>query len=174
MEQEEKLEQPNEEVQSQEIDFKEPQLPDIDLPESIEEILEDPNLPEESKVKIVTAFMTTVHHFSSSYAGPIPDPDSLRQYEDILPGSADRILKMAENQGSHRRKREIKEGDSRIKQSSTGQWMGFLLALTFMIIAAYLTINGYPIVGGLIATTTIGIVITAFVLGKKYDRADPN
>ena len=37
----------------------------------------------------------------SEWSGPLPAPDDLRQYEDILPGSADRILRMAENQQQH-------------------------------------------------------------------------
>lgn len=35
-------------------------------------------------------------------SGPIPSPEVFREYEDILPGSADRILAMAELQQAHR------------------------------------------------------------------------
>lgn len=36
------------------------------------------------------------------FSGPIPHPRILKGYEEILPGSADRILTMAENQSKHR------------------------------------------------------------------------
>ena len=36
------------------------------------------------------------------FAGPIPPPSMMKQYEETLPGSADRILKMAEKQSEHR------------------------------------------------------------------------
>lgn len=36
-------------------------------------------------------------------SGPIPDPRSLEAYEKILPGAAERILKMAESEALHRR-----------------------------------------------------------------------
>lgn len=35
---------------------------------------------------------------TASYSGPLPHPSSFQQYEDTLPGSADRILKMSENE----------------------------------------------------------------------------
>ncbi|MFQ7172706.1 MAG: DUF2335 domain-containing protein [Thomasclavelia ramosa] len=39
---------------------------------------------------------------SVSYSGPIPHPSDFEQYERVLPGAADRILTMAENQSAHR------------------------------------------------------------------------
>jgi len=42
------------------------------------------------------------------FAGPIPPPSMMKQYEETLPGSADRILKMAENQSEHRQWMEKK------------------------------------------------------------------
>jgi uncharacterized membrane protein len=38
------------------------------------------------------------HHFQ----GPLPQSGDFAAYERTLPGAADRILKMAENQASHR------------------------------------------------------------------------
>ena len=46
---------------------------------------------------------------SQEFAGPIPPPSMMKQYEGTLPGSADRILKMAENQSEHRQWMEKKE-----------------------------------------------------------------
>ena len=40
----------------------------------------------------------------SSFSGPIPPPNIIKGYEEILPGSADRIIAMAENQSKHRQK----------------------------------------------------------------------
>ena len=36
------------------------------------------------------------------WAGPIPPPEALQKYEDLVPGAANRILKMAEGQTAHR------------------------------------------------------------------------
>jgi len=39
---------------------------------------------------------------SMPYQGPITPPELLRQYDEIVPGAADRILEMAEEQSKHR------------------------------------------------------------------------
>lgn len=38
------------------------------------------------------------------YSGPIPSANELKKYEDVLPGAAERIIAMAENQSRHRQK----------------------------------------------------------------------
>ena len=40
------------------------------------------------------------------FSGPLPHPEHLREYENILPGSADRVIRMAEDQAKHRQSLE--------------------------------------------------------------------
>ena len=42
----------------------------------------------------------------SEFSGPIPPPNIIKGYEEVLPGSADRILAMAEKQSNHRQEME--------------------------------------------------------------------
>lgn len=42
----------------------------------------------------------------SEFSDPIPPPSIISGYENVLPGSADRILAMAENQAKHRQEME--------------------------------------------------------------------
>jgi uncharacterized membrane protein len=56
--------------------------------------------------------------FQSEFSGPLPPPGMLARYNDALPDGADRIVKMAEDQSSHRRRME-----------SRGQIFAFVLAL---------------------------------------------
>jgi uncharacterized membrane protein len=46
------------------------------------------------------------------YIGPIPPPSIMEGWEKVLPGSADRILKMAEKQSAHRISIEAKVIDA--------------------------------------------------------------
>ena len=39
--------------------------------------------------------------------GPLPDPSSLGEYDQVLPGLADRIVNMAEEEAEHRRKHKL-------------------------------------------------------------------
>ncbi|MCD4697144.1 MAG: DUF2335 domain-containing protein [Bacteroidales bacterium] len=52
------------------------------------------------KKQLIQALVSFEYH--KIHQGPIPDPDTLAGYEEILPGSTDRIFPMAEKQGQHR------------------------------------------------------------------------
>lgn len=43
---------------------------------------------------------------ASAWEGPLPSPEDLRRYEEILPGAANRILEMAEKQQAHNHNQE--------------------------------------------------------------------
>ncbi len=51
---------------------------------------------------------------SEQLQGPIPPPSYLSGYEQLLPGAADRILKMAEKETEHRQAMEKKALDAEI------------------------------------------------------------
>ena len=48
----------------------------------------------------------------TALSGPLPPPEMLAQYEEILPGAAERILSMAERQAEHRQKMEQDESEA--------------------------------------------------------------
>ena len=45
---------------------------------------------------------TTAVAVSQSFSGPLPPPEVLEHYERIAPGTAERLLAMAESQSAHR------------------------------------------------------------------------
>ena len=91
----------------------------------------------------------------ASYAGPLPHPVLLRQFNEMIPNGADRIMKVFEGQSYHR-----------IKIEASGPPLA-LFALALILGAgcfvAYLgdTKTG----GGVIIFTLVGIV-SLFVTGK--------
>jgi uncharacterized membrane protein len=48
----------------------------------------------------------TVVTQSTQWSGPLPPPEALQKFEQIITGSADRILQMAELEQKHRIERE--------------------------------------------------------------------
>lgn len=46
--------------------------------------------------------VATLVQSNISHSGPLPDPDTLQRYEQVLPGLAERILVMAEKQSEQR------------------------------------------------------------------------
>ena len=108
---------------------------------------------------------------AASWAGPLPPPGALRSFEEVIPGSAERILTMAEKQMDHRIlvERKIISGD--YIQSYLGIAAGFLLSVMIILGGIYLIIQGHDWAGGiLIGLDLIGLA-TVFVLGSNSRRA---
>jgi len=51
------------------------------------------------------------------FSGPLPPPSVLSQYNQVVPGAAERIIAMAESQSEHRQQLENKVIESDIKNS---------------------------------------------------------
>lgn len=85
----------------------------------------------------ITRVEAHIEHFS----GPIPPPGAMQGYEDVSPGSADRILTMAEYGQRHRARYEI-----------LGLIFGFVVAMSLIALAAYLVTLGF-------AWQSVGVVV---------------
>lgn len=109
-----------------------------------------------------------------SFRGPLPQPGALREYESILPGAADRILTMAENQASHRQAMEKEaveltrfELSSGFTRANRGLNLGALVAMVIVAGGAFMAYLGYPEAGGgVIGGTIVGLAAT-FVYGAR-------
>jgi uncharacterized membrane protein len=91
-------------------------------------------LPDRQKPRIVGIGMSK----SEIYSGPLPHPDHFQKYEQICPGAANRIIKMAEGQIVHRQKLETKHLDSNVKNERLGMHYSFWIIAMF--IAAGITL----------------------------------
>jgi uncharacterized membrane protein len=69
-------------------------------------------------------------------SGPLPHPQVLARYDEVVPGGADRIVKLAENQVKHRQ-----------TMQSRGQIFTFVLALVVLIGGIGLVAHGNSIEG---------------------------
>lgn len=101
------------------------------------------------------------------YTGPIPPPAMLRDYEQILPGLADRIITMAENQATHRRDIEkvVVYGGSR--RSNLGLAAGLIVALAFGWWSYQLVLHDHELVGTIFGTADLGGLVSLFVIGRN-------
>lgn len=102
-----------------------------------------------------------------SFSGPIPPPDTLRGYEEIRPGFAERIVHMAEQEQAHRIECEKKIVLETAAGSKRGQWMGFLVAIFFVIAAVILGLRGHDWLAATIGGGTLVAIVTVFVKKDK-------
>lgn len=109
---------------------------------------------------------------STSYSGPIPPASELRKYEDILPGSADRILQMAERQSSHRQEMESRMLDASIKSEKAGQRFGFCIFIAVIIIGGILLWNEKDILGMSTLVTAVAGIVSLFIYGRHSAKKE--
>ena len=74
------------------------------------------------------------------FSGPIPPPSIIEGYERVLPGSADRIITMAEKQSEHRQRMEEKMIDSEARDGLLGVVFAFLLGIEYIIAAIIMVV----------------------------------
>src|SRR5258707_15759850 len=84
-------------------------------------------------------------HTQTLYQGPLPQPEDFANYERVLPGAADRILKMAETQATHRQglERFAVRGD--FFKAMMGTVLGYIAFAGAMAGAVFLFFNNKPI-----------------------------
>ena len=118
-----------------------------------------------------------IQNVTQTYSGPIPHPDDLRRYDEIIPGAAERILRMAELENQHRHQQEdlaihaniqaqqkqveINELQTRMtfKSDSLGQSLGFVVTLLSLGGCLYLaSINQPWVAGALVGLPLAGVI----------------
>ena len=85
--------------------------------------------PEEQQV-LVRALSITQHR-----SGPLPAGEDIKIYAEVIPEGGDRLMKTVEKQLGHRFDIEHIGVRRTFNQSSTGQWMAFVIAIVFGLIA---------------------------------------
>lgn len=106
------------------------------------------------------------------YSGPIPSANELRKYEDIVPGAADRILKMAEEQSRHRRKMESEMLVASIRAERVGQILGFLIFLVALVAGIVLMILGKDAIGLITSLGSLAAIIGLFIYSRNTGKTE--
>lgn len=101
------------------------------------------------------------------YAGPLPHPDTLQRFNEIVPGAADRILKQFEAQSEHRRYLEKRFSFHEIIKSYLGLACGFVIGAGAIGGGIWLAVLGNNILGGIIGSTGIIGLVAVFVYGTN-------
>src|SRR5690349_12341887 len=84
---------------------------------------------------------------ATSFSGPLPPPQILEEYDRIAPGSAGRIIAMAEKQADHRRRMETQIVSSDITNSRVGLICGLVIGLGGLVAATIIAVKGNPQAG---------------------------
>jgi uncharacterized membrane protein len=131
------------------------------------------SIPKSERPKVAQIVGSVVFQSSiQQFSGPLPPPEHLREYEQIVPGAAERLIKMAEDQSVHRRGLENRVIDAQIRQSDRGQWMAVAVAMLFLAGSIWVTLAGFPWVGSILGGTTVASLVGIFITSKWQQKKD--
>ncbi len=114
-------------------------------------------------------------------SSPIPPSEMAAQYEALAPGAADRILSLAEQEATHRRKMGEKAVNAQIellresaKDTKRGQLFGFIIGLSAILASAYMATHGAQVVGGAVGVSSLVGLVSVFIHGRKQQPTHPS
>jgi uncharacterized membrane protein len=106
------------------------------------------------------------------HTGPLPHPQILRGYEEIVPGTARAIFEDFREQGRHRREQEAKVVDAGIAHQRLGTLCGTILSGMAIVGGCLVAVLNSPTSGAIIAGTASVSLATAFIIGQKSRREE--
>ncbi len=103
---------------------------------------------------------------SAHFSGPIPPPNAMAKYEEVLPGSADRIMAMAEKEQNLREKKV--NGTIGIARLRIGA--SFIVSVLLIAAGVYCAILGQPLLGGVLGISgLVAAIFRRFLPPKETD-----
>lgn len=130
-----------------------------DVPIEVAEVIK--GLPKEKQETLIKAFAIRQH-----YSGPLPDGESIKIYDEVIPNGGDRLMSTVEKQLNHRIEIEKTGVKRSFNQSATGQWMGFAIAVIFGFIAWDLAKSGFTVAASILGTVDLVALVAVFITGK--------
>lgn len=109
---------------------------------------------------------------SQQWLGPLPSPDALKQFDQIVPGAAERILADFEKQTQHRQTLEKAVVESRVSSTKRGQWFAFIIAGLFLSFAAFSVYMEQPLLAGVIGAIDIVGLVGSFLYSQYSQKEE--
>ncbi len=111
------------------------------------------HIPEENRGRAIM-------HTLEMTSGPLPAPEQLAKYDEVVPGAADRIIAMAESNQTHRQENESKIINEELKFNERGQIYGFAITAGLIAAACYMVRIDSAIFGALFGISGAAGILT--------------
>ncbi len=102
-----------------------------------------------------------------SFSGPLPPPEALARYNEIVPNGAERIMQMAENQQRHRHSLEQKVIKANVFDQKLGLILGFVIMAGVAAAGVWLVSTGRDASGTAALVAAVAGPVSAFIYGRK-------
>ena len=107
---------------------------------------------------------------SELHSGPLPHPDILNRYNEVVPGAAERILKMAENEQEHRLSMDKKATKNVIIMGYLGIIFAFCSVILLSGLVYYALSKELGTAAGIIGGGAIASVASVFIFFKRSSK----
>jgi uncharacterized membrane protein len=139
-----------------------PPQPDSQLPQQSPQIPEhtsdhrvEPARSQQAQQRIQVAIKQ-----ETQWSGPIPPPEVLDRLNQVIPGGAERVLKMAEKEQTHRIGIERDGLAASRDDARRGQYLGALISGTAIVGAVVTAVIGSP---AIVPIALVGVPVVAIV-----------
>lgn len=109
----------------------------------------------------------TVHQEFRQWSGPLPHPEDLRQYDDVVPGCAAQIIQAFTEQGSHRRDLEKAVVHGSERRANRGQILVFILLIVVVLGGLAIAEFQNAIAGASIVGAALAGGIALYIIGGR-------
>ncbi|MGL4909425.1 MAG: DUF2335 domain-containing protein [Bacteroidales bacterium] len=111
---------------------------------------------------------------TQAYSGPIPPPEALEKYEQIQPGFAERIMRLAEGEALHRRGKENILVKNAVEASRSGNVFAFISVLAFCLLIGFALYLGQDVAALTLVIASIGSVAGLFIYMRRQKEIPRN
>jgi uncharacterized membrane protein len=109
---------------------------------------------------------------AGSFAGPLPPPNMLANYNQAFDGCAERIVAMAEKQSEHRQQLEKRALEAGIIGERRGSIFGFIAIMTAILGGVLLIAIGKSVDGLATVITSLVAFASVFFYGRYQQRKE--
>jgi len=103
----------------------------------------------------------------AQFRGPLPPPAVLERYDRLLPGAAERILRMAEEEQTAGRDLATEVVRATATETRRGQYLAFAAVWAALRVTAYLGYLGHAFAASVVGGTTVVGLATVFAIGRR-------
>lgn len=121
-------------------------------------------VPQGQRNQVVAQVLSVVT--AERFAGPIAHPKHLREYEEICPGAADRIILMAEGQLEHAQSIQNSMLAAEVADGLAGRRYGFAALIAIIVCAMICVLTGHDGMAAAFLSAGVFGVIGQFIQGR--------
>ncbi|MDR4485315.1 MAG: DUF2335 domain-containing protein [Nitrospirales bacterium] len=137
------------------------------------------NLEAPAEPEVIEAIQEQTQHLAriearfQHFSGPLPPPEALEKYEKILPGAADRIFIMAEENNRFMMEMDEEVIRSQFQERRRGQFFGFMLGIFGLGGSFWLASIGHDWAAVGLGGGTLAGLVSTFVYGQLHKASMP-